>query len=40
MLLAKKNKAQNVENFAAMRYKDVPAFIAKLRAVECTIARA
>ena len=40
MLLAQKNKAQNVENFAAMRYKDVPAFIAELRAVECTIARA
>jgi hypothetical protein len=29
MLLAKKNKPQNVENFAAMPYNDVPAFIAK-----------
>ena len=40
MLLAKKNKAQNVENFAATLYKDVSAFIAELRAVECKIARA
>jgi hypothetical protein len=40
MLLAKKNKARNVANFPAMPYKDVPAFIPELRAVECTIGRA
>jgi AraC-like DNA-binding protein len=28
MLLAKKNKAQNVENFPVMPYEDVPAFFA------------
>jgi integrase len=40
MLLPKKSKIRKVEHFKAMPYEEVPAFVAELRAVEGTIARA